>query len=251
MNKSKWLLAFDMDFTILQENSDYEVRKLLPDDVLQNLQNNEPDCWIKIMQSYFDAMKKYNIPVSKIKQCIQSMELTKGMKDLLEYIKLIKDKNEETRLDIIILSGANMLFVEWVLEAYNLKDLIDEYYSFSCDIDNDRLVLGPLHEHNCDDCHAYLCKKLAIENIIQKNNSYEKIIYFGDGQNDYCACLALNLVKGSIVYIREDYALDRLLYHKKGCVEKRNKILAELVKWKDGYDILDHIKLVLPKLTSI
>ena len=75
-----------------------------------------------------------------------------------------------------------------------------------------------------------ICKLAILKHYLQ-SHQYEKIVFFGDGSNDLC--LSLYLSSDDIVFPREGYKLASLL--DQHCVQ------ANIIAWKDGFDILKHI----------
>lgn len=79
----KVLFIFDMDHTIINLNSDYEIRSLLSDrdqkEINNIIESNKYPSWIDTMQLFFNKMNEENIKIEKIKEFIEKMELTKGI----------------------------------------------------------------------------------------------------------------------------------------------------------------------------
>jgi histidinol-phosphate/aromatic aminotransferase/cobyric acid decarboxylase-like protein len=112
-----------------------------------------------------------------------------------------------------------------------------------------KIVLSPLNTHNCSNCDVSICKRKAVEDINNTRNLkgivYNKLVFIGDGYNDFCACLALNSVQNSIVYCRKNYALYRMLFESKDKKLNRSSINSDVIVWETGYDIVDHLKSVI------
>lgn len=248
--KQKWLFIFDMDHTILQENTDVEIRDLLPNDEKEKIEKEEYVHWIHTMQTFFDSMKLHGIKVDDIEKRVKKLTLTLGFQELFHFLASIRnDKESKIEVDVIIISGANTLFVEWSIDHHNLKDVVDEYHSINAKIVDDKIVLTPLNIHDCKKCDVSICKKKAVEDISQsrslKGIVYHKLIFVGDGSNDFCACLALNSFENSIVYCRKNYALYRKLFVAKNHEINREALNSEVVVWESGYDIVDHLKSII------
>ena len=74
------------------------------------------------------------------------------MPELLSYL------NQNKIYDYIVISGGNVLFLNWVIE--NLKLPIDpkQVNAFPAKIENDYIKLSPYHSHECPNCDSSLCK---------------------------------------------------------------------------------------------
>lgn len=238
MNKTKKILfAFDMDHTILSGNSDYVFLHLLSAESKTELKaiKAKSNNWAKYMQSVYLKLKRDNTNIDKIKETIQAIPLNPGYKELFDFLRL----NQE-RFENIIISGANTLFIKWVLEKHNLGDIFQQYYSNFAEEDNECLIkIHPHHDHQCSKCDESQCKNLILEGHIHNainSNEYEKIIYAGDGSNDYCPSLLLK--ENDYLFPRVGFALHDLLYENEGLKDLK----CEVYPWHDGYIILEEIK---------
>lgn len=253
----KYAIIFDMDHTILDNNSCYFLFNLLKEQTVKNIfqtRKSKDLNWIEMMQLIFNNLYDNNIDISTIKNKIKDIPTTKGMLELFEFIHSIKINNlQDNIIDVYILSGSIDLFIECVLNKISiLKTIINKHYSYTCKQVNGKLILDKCDGNICSICNQYFCKnKVVKDRIIKENNNiinnnmssyYSKVYFVGDGDNDYCACLALNNVNSSTAFIREGFYLDKMLYEKENCNELRNKLCCNIVKWRDGYDIINSIK---------
>jgi len=259
--KKNLLMIFDMDFTVLNENSDYEIRDLLSKDDRELVANSKDyKSWADEVNAYFNRMKLRGVTIDDIKNRIQRIPLTDGFNEIFHTIRQIKllkgiEEYKNTNLDVMFLSGANVKYVNWVLEKHSITDIVDDYISFSCkDIDG-KLVVGDYHSHSCKSCDKSLCKEKAIKDYIDnivntkykdtKNFKYDKICYVGDGGNDYCAGIAIsdiNVNYKNHLMVRKGFILHRMLYDHEGNPRPKSKVLkCEISLWGDGYELSKQI----------
>lgn len=231
-NRKKILLVLDMDYTILSQTTDYEVFKLLSEEKLKMAQ--QPcENWAHHMQKIYINLKEQNISIEEIKKTIQSIPLTDGFLEIFQFLK----KNSE-KFEIIIVSGANTLYIEWIIEMYDLGKLISSYYSNKAKPDDEFLIkISPNHYHECKLCEndKAQCKRQVLEEHFKIKNLdhmtyYSNIFYVGDGENDYCPGTLLS--NHNHLFVREDYGL-----HKR--IISNNKIECNIHLWNNGYKILE------------
>jgi 2,3-diketo-5-methylthio-1-phosphopentane phosphatase len=255
-NIKHYLFAFDMDFTILEENTDYEIRDLISEEQQEEVLNQKLDSWGDLVNSFFCKFKDNGISIKKIEERIKRIPLTPGMDGVFDFIRILK-KDPKNRVDCIIVSGANVTYCKWVVESHKLEDVIDKFYSFNCIEKEGKLEIGPTHEHQCKLCDILMCKKKAIEEFISsiridnKCFKYENIFYFGDGGNDICPGLNLNsypLIDKSYLLVRRDYVLHKKLFDENDIPNSLCKsIPSEVLLWKNGHDLLNTLKNIFKK----
>ncbi len=244
LNK-KIFFVFDFDQTIINLNSDSEILPLLSENskkYLEPLYENSTN-WANYMQEVYKRMKQDKIKIEQIKEIVENLPLNKGYDELFDLIRNNKDK-----IDALIISGANTLFLKWFIEKKGYHDIFPNYYSNWAREDEDLVIkIESHHVHNCESCDKSQCKKkILMEHIHQiegsdhKNNNYfyDTLIYAGDGENDYCPGTILR--ENDLFFPRKGYALDRKL--KKGFA---NNLKCKIHIWEDAYKIIDELKKLL------
>ncbi len=66
-------------------------------------------------------LKRKNITLNKSKETIEKIEITKGMKELFEFIR--KNKN---KFNVIIASASNLFIIKTLIKYNKIDDVIDE-----------------------------------------------------------------------------------------------------------------------------
>ena len=234
-DKEKILLVFDLDHTILDKNSDREISTLFKifDESIYN-RDHKQQYWGDVMQKVYIQMKKEGIEIEQIKELIQSLTLTKNFNDLFDFIRINKNKFE-----CIIISGANTLFIKWLIEKHKWDDIFSDFYSNPAEICVEKLIsIKNFHSHQCSNgCDGSQCKKIILADYLQmKNNIYKNIVYLGDGSNDYCPSTLLNL--NDTLYPRKNFDLFKDLYS----LNKIINVKCNVVPWENGLDIIDSLK---------
>jgi len=231
----KNLFVFDFDETIIQHNSDTYFYKIFPDsNIPKSLKETyKQGYWLDFMRNVFDHLKKNNISPMRIKQVLEEIPLTHGFKELLEYLNSNKEK-----VDSIIISNANTLFVDWILQKHGFKMVFDGIFTNPATITDDKIQILNYHSHECKLCaltSVNLCKKTVLLKYLM-GKQYKKLYYAGDGYNDFCPTTIMK--KEDLVFSRKNYPLSDALKQNK----KKNEYEATIIYWTDGFDILKEIQ---------
>ena len=104
--------------------------------------------------------------------------------------------------------------------------------------ENERLCIQRFNPseipHNCPNiCALNLCKGIALNAFIE-DQSFDQIIYCGDGRNDYCP--ATHLGSNDLLFMRKDLGLSKHMT-KDG---NKERIKCKLVEWCDHDELLCH-----------
>lgn len=250
------LAVFDFDNTIIDVNSDTFVDQILlrlknetdkkyydyPFEIEQLAKINN---WTYRMNAVFDYMNtKYSIQPKDIIGCMHEISIDDSMKQLLQRL-------HANRFDLIIISDANSIFIQEILQNNNLDEIFSHIYTNRaefCTITG-CLKVQPFNEwfnssktlFNCETqiCSTNICKGEVLKRHLETNNlsSFNKIIYVGDGKNDYCP--GLHLRYDDLYCVRENYSLSKFLYKRKDLCEH---LKAKIIKWstaKELYQIFD------------
>ncbi|CAG9106525.1 unnamed protein product [Plutella xylostella] len=100
-----------------------------------------------------------------------------------------------------------------------------------------RLHIEPcMRQAACARCPANLCKALALHTWC-KDRQYDRIVYSGDGRNDFCP--ATTLPASSTVFARRGYPLDDLI--RASLASPTPQVKAKVVYWDDCYRIIEEL----------
>lgn len=251
-SSKKYLLIFDMDQTLIDEPSFYLAAELLPKEEYHKALSTYFEQWHGKAKNIASILGKNKIKQEDIKKQIQNIPLVPGIEKVFEFIDNIKSNNKDY-LDFIIVSGSINHFIEWTVDKYNMTKHLSEIISFkstNSKHDKETLEVNPYHSHNCQRCDDYLCKGKAINDFVVKKNKegiiYDKIAFFGDGDNDLCAGLALNTVtakENKYFCVRKWHVLYNVIFDKNEELIKdfKNRFESEILIWEDGNDMFELI----------
>jgi len=112
------------------------------------------------------------------------------------------------KVTLICLSNSNQVFINTILEDKKLGGIFDTIVTNPAEWRGDGLLVvrrrvdpeGP--QHSCRvGCSPNMCKGEELEAFLKDKEPFDKMIYIGDGSNDFCPILRLRT---------QDFALARL-----------------------------------------
>lgn len=231
MELDKSLVIFDFDKTLIKCESYDELLGLIKDS--ETIKKAKESCisWIDFNDKLCHNLKAEGINIKDIKKHLEKLELNDNVKELLEYLRSKIDS-----FKTIILSGSMNIIIKWVLEYNGFPDLVSEIHSHQATNDDEEyLKFIHCERRSCDICQFHLCKATFLTEITTKE-SFKRIIYVGDGLNDYCA--AIMLKNCDTLFPRKDYKLYQKLYEENGI----SNLQCQVIAWDNAMVILEHIK---------
>ncbi|PSN41934.1 putative phosphatase phospho1 [Blattella germanica] len=230
------LVAFDFDHTIVDDNSDIVVRKLIPKDRISDEIKKlySSDGWTAYMQQIFHLLHTDGITPAQIRDIIIQMPATPGMDVLLRYLK-------ENGADSIIISDSNSVFINDWLASFQLQDTVSRVFTNPAHFDQTGLLNLQMYHFQdwCALSSKNLCKGHILESYLaeckEQGISYSKVAYVGDGKNDLCPCLRLS--DKDLAFPREGFILAKKMQLLKE--EQDSSMKAQVHEWKTGHDILN------------
>ncbi|XP_075436451.1 phosphoethanolamine/phosphocholine phosphatase isoform X2 [Ascaphus truei] len=230
----KYLLTFDFDETIVNENSDDSVvraapRQELPDWLRQTFQEG---FYNQYMQRVFEYLGDNGVRLLDLQDVYENIPLSPGMSDLFRFLA----KNQE-HFEIILISDANMFGIESSLRCHGWHSLFRRVISNPTNSEKSgHLILGPYHSHTCPQCPANMCKRKILTEYLteraQDGVEFEKLLYVGDGANDFCPSVVLTST--GVAFPRKNYPMHQMIRE----MEKQKAAYqATVVPW-DSADVV-------------
>lgn len=233
------LVVFDFDHTLLDCNTDVEVRKLspggeLPEELKRRCKSIE---WTDFMQEVFDYLHDQGVTSQQIKEFIRALPFTPGLKTMLNTLT-----NEGA--EMIIISDANSVFISELLMAADITKHFKEVFTNPAVFDETgRLTVSPFsHQTECGLSRPNMCKGKILDDYIATRRSggqeFSFIAYAGDGINDFCPMLRLH-EENSLAFPRIGYALQKHILTQRE--EHGLAIKAKLIEWDSLNTVSDAI----------
>ena len=240
MSEKKYLLAFDFDETIIEQDSEEEILKCAfsqkeLDEINQALTKID---FFEGFNYYFKKMKQNKMTLKDFNTILDKIQLSPKMKELFDYLRENKSKYE-----IIICSNAVDYEIKYVLQHNGFLDLFDGFICTKGKFQNEKsepllFVEKNQFPHSCNICSSFQCKGFEIKKYIEKSkNKFEKILFVCDGSNDFCPSKN-TLKKGDIVFPRFEHNLYNKLFKEK----LRDQLVCDVCPWKNAEEIISKLK---------
>ena len=241
----KYLLIFDFDETIINENSDDSIVRAAPGQALPEhiRQTFREGFYNEYMQRVLAYMGDQGVKMGDFKTVYENIPLSPGMPDLFQFLS----KNHEL-FEIILISDANMFGIESNLRAAGFYSLFRKIFSNPSGFDKrGYFTLGPYHSHKCLDCPANMCKRKILTEYLaeraQEEVEFERVFYVGDGANDFCP--SVTLTSADVAFPRKGYPMHRMTQE----MEKKQPgaFQATVVPWESAAEVARYLQEVLKK----
>lgn len=219
------VVVFDFDKTIIDCDSDnWVVDSLGFTERFDHLLLTHP--WNSTMDIIMTEIHTQGISVQQIADILKTAPLD-------PHIATAIKSAYSLGCELKIVSDANKIYIETVLEHHGLAKYFSEINTNPSYIDEDgKLRIFPFHDfqvasHGCSLCPPNMCKSVIMKRIKGKAMKENKrIIYLGDGKGDYCPSLQLS--KMDYLMPRKNYPLWDLI-----CTTP-SLIKAEIHDWSSG-----------------
>ncbi|OQV20206.1 putative Pyridoxal phosphate phosphatase PHOSPHO2 [Hypsibius exemplaris] len=237
---ARHLVVFDFDQTIVDVDTYTTVAQMAPlrGHALPEQLATAPkrEGWVEYIHAILQFNYANKITSEEIRMKLQSLPLVPGMPELLEYLRA----NRLRLYDTVILSDANMCFIQWILEKFRLSDCFLRVFSNPAEVDEKgHLLVGRYHEQtDCQLSPKNMCKGRVLQEWMAERErvtgiAYESVYYVGDGENDLCP--GKRLTARDIFFVRRDFPLARKL------VESPD-VQCAVELWSDGFDVMKRLK---------
>lgn len=232
------LVAFDFDHTIVDDNTDFVVRDLLPKDQLTDEVQNlyRTNGWTLYMSKIFELLHQNSIGLKEIESSIINIPPTPGFDVLLKLLHSLG-------YEIIIISDSNSLLIDMWLKSRKLDNLITKVFTNPAHVSDDGMIKIKMYhvQDFCELSMINLCKGHILENYIKERLEagihFKRIAYVGDGKNDLCPVLRLS--ENDLAFPRMNYPLLKKLNEYK--TNETHKVKATIIPWSKGSDISNNL----------
>ncbi|XP_055982917.1 phosphoethanolamine/phosphocholine phosphatase isoform X1 [Sorex fumeus] len=239
----RFLLTFDFDETIVDENSDDSIVRAAPGQRLpESLRATYREGFYnEYMQRVFKYLGEQGVRPRDLRAVYEAIPLTPGMGDLLQFVA-----KQGSSFEVILISDANTFGVESALRAAGHHGLFRRILSNPSGPDaRGLLTLRPFHSHSCARCPANMCKHKVLGDYLRERAHdgvhFERLFYVGDGANDFCP-MGL-LAAGDVAFPRRGYPMHRLIQEAQKA--EPSSFRAHVVPWETAADVRQHLQQVL------
>jgi len=245
------LIVFDFDWSLGDQDSDRWIFEVLAPDIrrkLKDLNRKENAEWTDLVALGLRELHERGSTREDIEGALRSMPFHPAM---IRGVKTIKAAaNPQTTF--LCLSSANTVFISTILESKGLEDLFTEIVTNPAEWDPSGLLKlkryidpsGP--QHNCPiGCDPNICKGSEFDAFLKRRGTdYDRIIYVGDGTNDFCP--ATRLRSQDMVLCRRHRGLERRITRD----GERLGLKCQVRYWAGAWEVEEIFKQLPDKVTT-
>jgi pyridoxal phosphate phosphatase PHOSPHO2 len=208
------LAAFDFDHTLIDDNSDVVVWKAIHPELEPQVRtwSRAKRQWTEMMGAIMEELQSAGFQRDAIDRALSQCAFPDESKAILKHLKACG-------WTVVIISNANMHFIESILDSHGCRQYVDAIYSNPTHWD-DRGVLRIqwFHSgHSCQQpCPQNMCKGMILDKVIADLQP-EVILYSGDGENDFCSVLHLRH-SADHAFVRSNFSLERCVRNHNGAL---------------------------------
>lgn len=229
------LFIWDFDNTVVLDNTDTLVFERYAPDVLEVHKEairagKRPLPWTDLINNGFRKLQERGVSPDKILAAAAEAPFPE---ETVAALRMIAECGHARSL---VLSDANSGFIEASLKKNGLRErevFQGGVFTNACVEHGDGgLMIQPFSEgrerHNCGSCAANLCKGKVLEDFLKGEYNGWRVVYVGDGGNDYCPVLRMG--SENVVLARKGFPL-----HKK--IVEEEKTRAEVRVWNTAEEL--------------
>ncbi|KAG5648581.1 hypothetical protein DXG03_003192 [Asterophora parasitica] len=213
MSIQRQLFVFDFDWSLADQDTDRYTFEVLAPDLRRHMKTAKLDTqWTDLVAQSLQKIHARGITREQIEHTLVNLPFHPGM---IRGVSKIKAEGKTT---FLCLSNANSVFIKTILKAKGLENLFDEIITNPAEWDDSGLLKlrrrvdpnGP--QHTCKvGCSPNMCKgplsslfpcKInthspspfpgeELEAYLAKHGPFDRVVYTGDGSNDFCPILRL------------------------------------------------------------
>ncbi|KIL65941.1 hypothetical protein M378DRAFT_161584 [Amanita muscaria Koide BX008] len=191
---ARQLIVFDFDWSMADQDTDRWVLEVLAPDLRRKMKDLKDDVqWTDLVAQSLREAHERGITREQIENALQIMPFHPAM---ARGVTNLKAGGKTT---FLCLSNSNSIFISTILKDKKLTTLFHEIITNPAEWEESGLLnlrrrvdpAGP--QHSCDvGCSPNMCKGEELEAFLARHAvDFDRIVYVGDGSNDYCPVLRL------------------------------------------------------------
>lgn len=222
------LVVFDFDWTLVDQDTDFWILETLDISLRRKMEDlMQTEEWTDNISARMKELHAKGFTREDVESALKNLPFHPAMLRTIRYLKSISST-------VLCLSSANNVFIDVILEDNDIKDHFAEVITNPAKWDEGsgallirRRIEREDPQHNCPNkCYPNMCKGQELESFIaRQGGNFDRIVYLGDGSNDYCPLLSLR---------SSDYALVRKRRTLEGKVRATEGDLKCQVRYWDG-----------------
>ncbi|GAC92991.1 hypothetical protein PHSY_000551 [Pseudozyma hubeiensis SY62] len=195
--QGKQLIVFDFDWSLVDQDTDRYVHEVLCPPLRAELQRRKKsEQFTDLCASLLVKLHQQGATPDDIRSALQTLPFHPGVK---RGVSNLKAAGQTT---FFLLSNSNTVYIDTILRHHKLESLFDEIVTNPAAFNDSgalilqrRVLATAEKQHGCKvGCSANMCKGEELDAFLQRNggrDAFDRIIYVGDGGNDFCPVLRL------------------------------------------------------------
>ncbi|KAH7929823.1 hypothetical protein BV22DRAFT_1029000 [Leucogyrophana mollusca] len=190
------LIVFDFDWSMADQDTDRWIFEVLAPDIRRKMKTLQEEIqWTDLIAQSLAELHARGRTQEEIQHTLRIMPFHPAM--VRGVTKLKEASNPHTTF--FCLSNANSVFISTILESKGLQGLFEEIVTNPAHFQPSGLLKlrrridpnGP--QHDCKiGCSPNMCKGEELDAFLKRHQpDYDRIIYVGDGSNDFCPILRM------------------------------------------------------------
>ncbi|KAK4689605.1 hypothetical protein P7C73_g510, partial [Tremellales sp. Uapishka_1] len=212
----KQLIVFDFDWSFVDQDTDRWVFEVLSTELRRKLQDRKSggsQCTPDVVDQTMEDLFKAGFTKGDVLEALRILPFHPAMK---RAVTSLKEKSKDTTF--LCLSNSNHVYISTILEKHGLSSLFSEIITNPAEWDAaepnwlhvGRRLPATSPPHGCAiGCLANMCKGDELDAYLEKvggKESFDKIVYVGDGGNDFCPLLRMR--EQDLILCRKGMELD-------------------------------------------
>ncbi|THH09127.1 hypothetical protein EW145_g2233 [Phellinidium pouzarii] len=189
------LVVFDFDWSLADQDTDRWIFEVLAPHLRRKMKTLKSTVqWTDLVAHSLREVHAEGITREDIENALRIMPFHPAM---IRAVKRLKARTD-IETTIFILSNSNSVFISTILEAKGITDLFDLVVTNPAEWDPSgllklrRRVSPDDPQHKClVGCSPNMCKGDELDAFVKERAPYDRVIYIGDGSNDFCPVLRL------------------------------------------------------------
>ncbi|KZV82978.1 hypothetical protein EXIGLDRAFT_729081 [Exidia glandulosa HHB12029] len=240
------LLICDFDWSVVDQDTDRWVAEVLSTPIrrkmedLEQLEKQDKMQWIDIVGQSLKELHEQGVTRGQIEGALEAIPFHPAMKRGLTHLK----ETKAPATTFFCLSNANEVYISTVLKANGLGDLYDETVTNPAHFDDAGLLHlrrrvdpdGP--QHSCKvGCKPNMCKGEELTNFLARRGvEYDRMIYLGDGSNDFCPILRFR--SQDIALVRTSRGLERRIREE----GEKEGLKCQIKYWEGAWQVEEYFR---------
>jgi len=190
------LVVFDFDWSMADQDTDRWIFEVLAPDIRRKMKTlKESVQWTDLIAQSLQEIHARGRTREEIEHTLRQMPFHPAM---VRGVTNLKGGSNPTTT-FFCLSNANSVFINTILESKGLQNLFEEIVTNPAEFEPSGLLKlrrrvdpnGP--QHSCTvGCSPNMCKGEELAAFLERHKpGYDRIVYVGDGSNDFCPILRL------------------------------------------------------------